>query len=313
MEPTPPPASDRVRVSVCICTYRRATVLEGLLDVVHQQAQDATELAVVGVAVVDDDPAASAEAVARAAEPLFEGGVSYRCTGAGNVAIARNQVLELGLADAELLLMIDDDCRPDPGWLGEMVLMQLRTGADVVAGACDTEIPASAPRWLHDEPFVDEATDGVDGAETEDAYLKNLLVTAAFLRKHDLRFDLRFGEAGGEDAMFLHQAQALGSRMVHAAAAVVRERLPTERTGLAYHLRRRWWYGNTEAVTSIASGRASRPRMAARGAKLAILGGIRPLRRALRGERPQLRYGLSEVLRGAGCILGSVGIKLDHR
>lgn len=313
MEPTPSTPSDRIRVTVCICTYRRAEVLEGLLAVVHDQAQDAAKTALVSVAIVDDDPAGSADPVAEAAGRLFEGGVSYRCTGSGNVAIARNQVLELGLAESDLLLMIDDDCRPDPGWLGEMVAMQRRTGADAVAGACDTEIPSGAPRWLHEEPFTDEATDGADGADTDEAYLKNLLVTAAFLRQHDLRFDLQFGESGGEDAMFLAQAQALGWRMVHAAKAVVRERLPESRLGLRYQLRRRWWYGNTEAVTSLAAGRSSRPRMVAGGVKLALLGVVRPLRRRLRGESPQVRFAFSEVLRGGGRILGALGIRLDHR
>lgn len=313
MEPTPMSPSDRTRVAVCICTYRRAAVLEGLLTVIHEQAQDAAEVASVRVAIVDDDPAGSAEVVAEAASRLFEGGVSYRCTGSGNVAIARNQVLELGLDGSDALLMIDDDCRPDPGWLGEMVSMQRRTGADAVAGACDTLIPETAPGWLHDEPFVDEPSSGADGAETEEAYLKNLLVTANFLRRHDLRFDLRFGESGGEDAMFLHQARGLGMGMVHAANAVVRERLPEERTGLRYHLRRRWWYGNTEAFTSIASGQAVRTRTVASGVKLALLGMIRPLRRALRRESPQVRFALSEVLRGAGRVVGAAGVKLDHR
>lgn len=101
--------------------------------------------------------------------------------------------------------------------------------------------------------------------------------------------------------------------MVYAANALVRERLPAERTGLRYQLRRRWWYGNTEAVTSIASGQASRLKMVLSGAKLALLGLIRPARRAARGHSPQVRFAVSEVLRGGGRVLGALGIKLDHR
>ena len=306
-------ASERSRVAVCICTYRRPRVLEDLLVTIAHQAEDAAANASVSVVVVDDDPAGSARSVAESASGLFERGLSYSCTGSGNVAVARNRALERGSETSDLLLLIDDDCRPDPGWLGEMTAMQLRTGADAVAGACDTEFPDGTARWLREEPFTDEASVGEDGAEVTDAYLKNLLVTTAFLQEHDLRFALRFGEAGGEDAMFIHQARSRGMRMVYAANALVRERLPAERTGLRYQLRRRWWYGNTEAVTSIASGQASRLKMVLSGAKLALLGLIRPARRAARGHSPQVRFAVSEVLRGGGRVLGALGIKLDHR
>lgn len=305
--------SERSRVAVCICTYRRPGVLEDLLATIARQADEARGWTEVSVAVVDDDPSGSAGPIAEAAAERFEGGLTYRCTGSGNVAIARNQAIDLGSAGSDLLLMIDDDCRPAPGWLGEMVSVQRRTGADAVAGACDTELPPGSPRWLREEPFFDEASTGEDGGEVSEGYLKNLLVTTTFLEEHDLRFDLRFGESGGEDAMFLHQARGHGMTMVYAAHALVRERLPPERTGLRYQLRRRWWYGNTEAVTSIASGRASSARMAVSGMKTAALGLTRPVARVIRRESPQIRFAASEVLRGAGRILGAIGVELDHR
>lgn len=310
---TEPPASHPTRVAVCICTYRRPDVLRGLLTTIAEQANEAAPAVEVTVAIVDDDPAGSAEPIAEASAAAFDGRLVYRCTGSGNVAAARNQALELGLDAGELLLMIDDDCRPDTGWIAEIVAVQMRTGADLVAGACDTELPDGSPGWLRDEPFTDGRSAGIDGADVEDGYLKNLLVSAAFIRENDLRFDLRFGRSGGEDAMFLVQAKAHGGRMVHSAHAVVRERLPEERTSLGYQLRRRAWYGNTEALTSIASGSTSRQRMAAGGIKLALLGIVRPVGRLLRRESAQLRFAISEVLRGGGRVLGAMGVRLDHK
>ncbi|MGY6501045.1 MAG: glycosyltransferase family 2 protein [Acidimicrobiales bacterium] len=302
-----------MRLAVCVCTYRRPDVLERLLARLAECAEAVADRATVELVVVDDDHEGSAARVVDASRSAFPGGVRYHCSGSGNVAVARNHVLELGLDRAELLAMIDDDCWPVTEWLHELVQVQQNNGADLVAGACDTDLPPTVPKWLLDEPFFDEGTTGVDGSDTQEAYLKNLLVTAEFVQRHGLRFDLRFGTTGGEDAMFLHTAIVRGARMVFAAHAVVHEQMPEHRTTLRYQLRRRYWYGNTEALTSIASGRSTRSRNVARGLIVMASGVARPLVRSARRETPQWRFALSEVLRGGGRVLGGLGRQVSHR
>jgi succinoglycan biosynthesis protein ExoM len=265
------------------------------------------------VAVVDDDPAASAEATATAMAGAFELGLRYTCSGSGNISIARNQAIELGSQVGDWLALIDDDCLPEVDWVRELVAVQAATGADCVSGACVDDPPPGAPGWLSEEPFLDELSTGVDGATTDEGYLKNTLVSAAFLREHGIRFDLALGVASGEDAMFVHDLHRAGVDRRFAAKALVHEQVPEARATLGYQLRRRFWYGNTEAVTSIASGNASRARMVAGGLKKSALGAVHPVRRLVAGGSAQWRFGLSEVLRGVGRVLGALGYKVDHR
>jgi succinoglycan biosynthesis protein ExoM len=267
------------RLAVCICTYRRPAVLERLLVQIGVCAADAASVAEVVVVVVDDDPDGSAHDVATA---------------------------------AELLATIDDDCWPVDGWLRSLVEVQSRTGADVVAGQCDTRVPAGSPRWLTAAPFVDAPSADADGAPTDIAYLKNLLLTRDVLERLDLRFDERFGVAGGEDAMFFSAGRAAGWHCVAASRATVWEELTEDRATYRWQLRRRLWYGNTEAITSIESGEASRRRIAARGIKCVLAGATRPVRQVLARQAPQLRFALAEVLRGIGRVLGAAGVWLRH-
>ncbi len=297
-------------VAVCICTYRRPAVLERLL------AQIARCAAVAGVTaavvVVDDDPERSATDVAAAMADRFEGRLTYRATASGNVSIARNEALDVGRRLAPLLATIDDDCWPVDDWLRALIEVQRSTDADVVAGRCDTRVPSGAPHWLTAAPFVDPPSPDPDGAATDVVYLKNMLITRDVIERLGLRFDERFGVAGGEDAMFVAAGPAAGWTCVAASGAVVWEELTSERAGYRWQLRRRLWYGNTEAVTSLASGEASRARVALRGVRCLTSAIARPIRRAVGGRPPQLRFALAEVLRGIGRVLGAAGVWLRH-
>ena len=308
LSPVPPP-----KVAVSLCTFKRPDVLETLLERLLEVAKTADGTARIGVVVVDDDPAGSAEGTSRRWAERFELGLHYRCTGSCNISIARNQALEGGMALGEWLALIDDDCLPDAGWVKALVEMQQRTGADCVSGLCGMTLPPDAPRWMTDEPFDEEPPQGEDGQRVTDGYLKNTMISAAFLRAHGLHFDVALGVSSGEDAMFFHDIHQAGVHHRFARDARVDEMVPSDRARLGYQLRRRFWYGNTEAVTSIGRGMVSRPRMAASGAKKVAIGAVHPARRALTGRSLQWRFALAEMLRGLGRVLGAAGIKVDHR
>jgi succinoglycan biosynthesis protein ExoM len=301
----------RPLVAVCVCTCRRPAMLEGLLRQIAICATEAHELADTCVVVVDDDPERSAEAVAAGAAEAFPRGVRYVSTGSGNIAVARNRALEAGLEDTTWLALIDDDCMPEPEWLRELLGTQQRFEADIVSGRCIDRGPPGAPPWL-EEQFITPPTTLPDGAVVDHGFLKNTLLTAAFLERTKLRFDPSFGRTGGEDAMFFYDAEDAGAHHRHAAHAVVHEELPVGRTTLGYQLRRRLWYGNTETRTSVTSGRASRRRMAARGIKQILLAVARPVARVAKGHSPHLRSAAGEVLQGAGRVIGAAGVWLAH-
>jgi succinoglycan biosynthesis protein ExoM len=304
---------NRVEVCVCVCTYRRPAALDRLLTRLGEVATAAGDDVRLAAVVVDDDPDLSARATVEGRADDLPGGVSYVTSGAGNIATARNLALTNGCERGRWLALTDDDCEPDVAWVRELVAVQARTGADCVTGACVDVPPPGAPHWLVDEPFLDALGQGEDGGRVTIGPLKNTLLSAEAVEAHGLRFDEAYGHAGGEDVMFFRSIERAGLDHRHAAHAIVREQVPPERTTLRYQLGRRFWYGNTEAVTSVASGRAGRAHMAGAGAKMAALGLARPLTRLARGRRPQVRYATSELLRGIGRVLGAAGLRVRHR
>lgn len=284
-------------------------MLHRLVDV----AADAADIADVGVVVVDDDPANSARGVIDEFASSFGLGLRDANSASGNIAIARNTALQLGLETGEWLAMIDDDCLPGSDWLRQLLAVQARFGADAVSGTCVDTPPHDAPAWLSDEPFLDEFVSIEDGSTIDVGPIKNTLISAEFLHRTGLRFDVPFGRLGAEDVLFMYTAHRLGVHHRFAAAAVVREEVPSSRATLRYQLRRRLWYGTTESLTCVASRRYGRGKMFVSGIKKAVLGATRPARRLARGQSVQWRFAVADTLHGLGRMLGSTGFKLRHR
>lgn len=303
----------RTKLAVCVCTYRRPEELERLLARLAQCASDASELCATGVVVIDDDTECSATPVLEGWADRFELGLRTRCTASGSISVARNAALELGLDMADWLALVDDDCVPDPDWLRRLLEVQARTGADTVCGACVDVPPADAPRWLLDEPFLERLGVGEDGAPTAGGHLKNVLLSAEFLRAHPVRFDPQLGRVGGEDAAFLWDLHSAGSDRRFAAGAVVSEQVPPDRARLGYQLRRRFWFGNTEALSRMRTAEASRVRVLISGVRQMASAAAGPLIRLTGDAAPQWRFALSEVLRGLGRALAVFGVRVRHR
>jgi len=305
--------STRWRVAVCICTYRRPEVLRTLLRRLVDVAADAAEIADVGVVVVDDDPDNSAKDVIDEFRSSFALGLRDANSASGNIAIARNTALQLGLEAGEWLAMIDDDCLPGSDWIRQLLAVQARFGADAVSGTCIDTFAPDAPAWLRDEPFLHEFMSIEDGSRIDVGAIKNTLISAEFVRRTGLRFDVPFGRLGAEDVLFMYTAHRLGIHHRFAAAAIVREEVPPSRATLRYQLRRRLWYGTTESLSCVASRRYGRGRMFVSGLKKAVLGATRPARRLATGRSIQWRFAVADTLHGLGRMLGATGFKLRHR
>ena len=128
MNPAP---GSRPTIAIGIVTFRRPTLLGGLLDELAGRLPPAGADAFV--VVVDNDPEGSAEAVAGARRAAFPVPLRYRREVLPGVSFARNAALaEADLAD--LVAFIDDDMRPAPGWLEALVAAQRATGAAAVTG-----------------------------------------------------------------------------------------------------------------------------------------------------------------------------------
>lgn len=306
--------ADRTSVAVYVGTFRRNEPLAQLIDSILVAADRIAGRAAVGMIVVDDNPDGAAKEVVEQFDGRFELGIHYRHVGLGNISLVRNAGLDAGIELAEWVAMTDDDCIVSPDWLAELLAVQERTGADAVTGPCVLRIPPGSPSWMTDQPFLDEGLMlSDDGAEMPVAATHNSMVSSAWFRRHpDLRFDPELGVVGGEDMVLFRTAARHGLRIHFAADALVYGYESADRTTFRYRLRSNYWLGNTECVTNLALGLASRPRLVLRGGRLLLTGVTRPFRRLIRREPPQWRFALALAAQSAGLVLGAFGLRRAH-
>ena len=151
--------------------------------------------------------------------------------------------------------------------------------------------------------------DLTDGTPCAMGHLKNPMVRASLTGPGKVRFRDELGVSSGEDAVFFFDLHDLDVTHVFASGAVVREQVPVERSTLRYQLRRAFWYGNTQAVTTQYAGTSTWPRLMAGGAKR-VLQSLRWF--VPSGGRWRWRYGVAELLGGVGRSLGALGVRIDH-
>lgn len=255
--------------------------------------------------VVDNDPDGSAAGfVTGFGDPRLR----YVHEPEPGIAAGRNRALDEA-ADARLLIFVDDDERPVPGWLGHLLATCEATAASMVAGAVVSEYAHEPQGWLAAGRFFDRLRRPT-GSEVRVAATNNLLLTVADL--DGLRFDPAFGLTGGSDTLFTRTLTDRGRRLVWCDEAVVIDAVPAERLTREWVLRRARRLGNGTArvAVTVASGpRRPLVRVAwlARGLVRYLAGGARHLLGRVTGNLVHDARGLRTLERGRGMIGGALG------
>lgn len=302
-------------IALYVCTYRRNDELRRLLRSVEHAAAAVAGRAAVGVVVVDDNVDGRARGVAEEFEGRFPLGVRYRHVGGGNISRARNAGLDAAGEMADWVAMTDDDVVVPDDWFDRLLDVHERTGADAVTGPAVPMFEPSAPRWLREQPFHEIGLmPGVDDAKSDTGATNNSMIRASWLRDHpEHRFQEDLGVKGGEDMVFYRSAVAAGLDVRYSWKVGVREMAPLERSNLRYQLRRALWLGNSQYVTNLRLGNATRSRLVLRGGRRLLDALLRPLAQLRTGEPPQLRYAIAGAAEGLGFLVGAAGVELDHR
>ena len=306
--------SERTTVAVAICTYKRNDLLTRLLEALRACAERIKDTAAVGVAIVDDTKEGLAREVANAFAEEFELGVEYRISGRQNISLARNLAVETAIEMADWIAMTDDDCEPPAQWLEALLHLQQSSGADAVTGRMVRRVPDGSPRWITEQPFLDLGVEEpADGSEMDVAATFNTLISSGWLKAHpQIRFEPDYGVVGGEDMVFFRAARAAGLTIRFSKDGFVYENEPAERATFAYQLYVHFWHGNSAALACIESG-MKRSRMFIHGGASMVRALMRPAGRVVRGQKPQQRFCLAQVLHASGKLLGSAGLRVDHR
>lgn len=290
---------------VAILTYRRPTDLTELLPLALDQTEDVD--CEVGVLVVDNDPEAGAR-------ELVEGfpGVRYVHEPDPGIAAARNRALrEAGSAD--LLVFIDDDERPRPGWLKNLLGVYEMSKPAAVVGPVVSSFYKEPSRWIVEGRVFDRRQLST-GTEIDIAATNNLLLDLEQVRALDLAFDERFGITGGSDTLFTVQLHARGGRMVWCQEAVVTDVVPAERATRGWVLRRSYRSGNGWTRVQLVMAGSARARLltrvllAGQGSLRVLGGGLRWTIAALTGSLGARARAMRTIMRGAGMLTGLSGV-----
>lgn len=226
-----------VVVEVCICTFRRPSLVEALNSILAQTLP-ADQFRVI-VADNDHEPSARMRV-----ETALRGRVDFRYlhAPARNISVARNACLDAATAD--YVAWIDDDEVADPEWLEHLIAALSARECDAVFGPVRAVYPNDAPGWataadLHSTRAV-ETRQGVDTGYTSNALIRRAVVG-------ERRFDPELGRSGGEDTDFFSRLHAAGARFAAAPEAVVSEAVSRDRLRLNWLLRRAFRSGQTHA------------------------------------------------------------------
>ena len=206
------------RLTIAIPTFRRPEDLKRAISGVLGQAAEQAGGEIVSdveVLVIDNDARGSAREAALAAaagaavavrtspdEPMEPGGggVRYVVEERPGVAAVRNRALD-ETAERDLLIFIDDDEEPEPGWLAALVGLRASTGCQAVAGPVIPVYEVEPEEWVRQGEFFVRKT-WPTGTIRPVAASNCLLLDLGFVRRKGLRFDEAFGATGGEDTLF---------------------------------------------------------------------------------------------------------------
>lgn len=303
-------------VAVGMATFRRPELLAALLPRVRDQIEEAvaeeglpSEYRVV---VVDNDPAKSARGIVDSAG---DARITYAHEPKPGISSARNCLLD-EVEDADVLVLLDDDETPHPGWLVNMLSTYLEHDADAVCGPVHAVFEGGEDPWIAASGYyLGQRREGVrTGTVLERAATNNLLLDLAVVRRLGLRFDERFGLTGGEDSLFTGQLTAAGGRIVLCAEAVVDDLVPAARNTRAFNLARRRAQSATHVRVEQELAGSRRARALNRGRWLVIgsgqlvKGAALALIGRLTGDLRRLAQGESRVASGLGVLGGLVGI-----
>ena len=294
---------------LAVLTYRRNEDIVALAPELVAQAA-AAGVPEATVLVVDNDPDGGArEAVLGLGLPT----VRYVHEVQPGIAHARSRALEEA-ADADLLVFIDDDERPEPGWLAALLRCHRETGALGVAGVV---LPAAE---LIGDPWIDAGgffvrQRHVTGATLPAASTANLLLDLRQVRAlgGDLRFDVRFGTTGGSDTLFTRTLVKRGGRIVWCDEAVVVDHIRTARLTRQWVLQRAFRSGNSwsrtesELAGGLLPGLALRGRLLGVGLARVAVGSVRAAFGRVTGSLRHQARGSRTAARGAGMAVGALG------
>lgn len=198
MKEKPIKKSEIIKITICICTYKRPALLMRLLLKIENQKTD--NLFTFDIVVIDNDKQQSAQGIVKEFLKKSIIVVNYFIEPEQNIAMARNKAIMN--ATGEYLAFIDDDEFPGNEWLLNMLKAINKYKADGILGPVLPHFEHTPPVWILRGHFFDRPahTSGYI-LDWQDTRTGNVLIKNNIIKKSKIKFDPLFG-SGGEDRDF---------------------------------------------------------------------------------------------------------------
>ena len=240
-------------LSIAICTYNRAALLNRVLDSLTNQTPAGAEFEIL---IVDNGSTDKTRDVVNERQ-LQDSRIRYVVEPEPGIAHARNRAM--AEARSEYLAFIDDDAWAEPDWIKNLLapFQTVTPRPDCVVGPVSLVWEGNRPDWfparfesllcryeMGDSPrFLDA-----------DGYLlttNSLFHRETLLKLGGMRTDLghkRKALIGGEDNDIFNRLIANGHRVYYQPSARVNHPVPKERQTRRFLLRRLFWDGASQPL-----------------------------------------------------------------
>lgn len=221
-------------ISVCICTFKRPSLLRQLLVKLERQRTDGKFT--YSIVVADNDKQESArQAVSEFLDrPDFS--ITYCVEPRQNIALVRN--MALAHADGEFVALIDDDEFPQPDWLLSLFDACEEYQSAGVLGPVLPHFEETPPSWVTEGGFYVRPLHSTGSVMNwEGCRTGNVLLRRRILDGKEEVFQPRFG-TGGEDQDFFRRMILEGHVFVWCNDAAVHEHVPPSRWERSFVLKR---------------------------------------------------------------------------
>ncbi|MEB3885687.1 glycosyltransferase [Lyngbya sp. CCY1209] len=297
-------------ISICVATYKRPDDLKRLLKGFEDLTFDQIDAPEIEIVIVDNDASGSARSLIDEVALTFKYPLRYDIETQQGVSYARNRTIANSSDETDFIAIMDDDEIPDRNWLENLLIVQEKYEADVVAGPVIPyfESDVDVPDWINKGKFF-APKHYPTGQIMDVAYTNNVLVRSKLLKQLETVFDERFAIQGSEDTHLFMQLHKQGAKIVWADEARVRERVPQSRISLTWLLERGYWGWSARSLFE----RELYPSLYIQGTRfikgcVLVAIGIVSIPIALFRGQYAVNQALLSIWRGAGTLSGLLGI-----
>ncbi len=226
------PGNHVPHICVCICTYKRLSMLKRLLTDLSRQ--ETRGLFTYSAVVADNDETKSSEALVADFRSTSALQVKYCVEPRRGISVTRNRAVEN--AEGEFLAFIDDDEFPAPDWLLKLFKICNEYKVDGVLGPVKRHFDEVPPAWLQKSRFYERTVNPTgmrvdwQEARTGNVLLRKTIVTSSTPFRPELK--------SGEDQDFFRRKISEGYQFIWCANAEAFETVPPVRWKRAYMLRK---------------------------------------------------------------------------